>query len=250
MVKMDTLEIRVAPGNWGDARVSDIAQVLASAGETMAIFFPDWILPPIEVSRGISEPVTHFERGPSGEIRVELNVEGPYWAQFAFQFGHEMCHILCGYGDYPNPNKWFEETLCEGASLFVLGRMAEVWKTRAPYQNWKDYSAALREYRDNRIDEQRLPEGISLADVVREKEQSLRANPLQRLLNLSMATSILPLFEAAPGHWEAVRNLNAVRGDASCSFVQYLGNWLSSSADKHGAFIRQIAGSFGVSIDL
>src|SRR5450759_2591810 len=77
--------------------------------------------PPIEVSRGISEPVTHFERGPSGEIRVELNVEGPYWAQFAFQFGHEMCHVLCEYGDYPNPNKWFEETLCETASLFVLG---------------------------------------------------------------------------------------------------------------------------------
>jgi len=46
MVKMDTLEIRVAPGNWGDARVSDIAQVLASAGETLAIFFPDWTLSP------------------------------------------------------------------------------------------------------------------------------------------------------------------------------------------------------------
>ena len=46
MTQMGTLEIRVAPENWGDARVSDIAQVLASAGETLAIFFPDWTLSP------------------------------------------------------------------------------------------------------------------------------------------------------------------------------------------------------------
>lgn len=246
----DPLEIRVARENWGDARAEDITQVLRSAGETLAVLFPGKTLPPIEVSRSASKPVTLFQRGPSGEIRVELNVEGRHWAQFAFQFGHEMGHILCGHADHPNPNRWFEETVCEAASLFVLGRMADTWKTRAPYPHWKDYSAALRKYRDERIQDAELPEGASLAGVFSENEPSLRSDPRLRSLNLKMAAQILPLFEEAPEHWEAVGSLNAVRGDASRPFAQYLRDWSRSSPEEHRAFIVMIAGRFGVSIDV
>ncbi len=240
----------MASDDWGDARVSDITQVLASAGETLTIFFPTETVPPIEVSRSTSDPITLFQRGPSGEKRVKLNAEVPYWAQFAYQFGHELCHILCGYADYPNPNRWFEETVCEAASLFVLGRMADTWKDRAPYPNWNDYSAALRKYRDDRIEEERLPEGASLVDLFREKELSLRDDPYQRGLNTRMAVSILPLFEASPEHWEAIDCLNAIRGNVSRPFIQYLRDWLRSSPERHREFIREIGERFGVSIEL
>ena len=119
-------------------------------------------------------PITLFKRGPNGEIRVKLNVEGRRWAQFSFQFAHEMGHIVCGFEEYPNPNAWFEETLCEVASLFVLGRMAESWKDRPPYPHWKDYAAALRKYREERMEGSALPKGTSLADWFREREASLR----------------------------------------------------------------------------
>jgi len=241
--------IRVAREGWGDAEVGDIARVLESAGGSIAAFFPETKLPPIAVSRSSSDPITLFKRGPGGEIRVKLNVEGRQWAQFAFQFGHEMGHILCGYADYPNPNLWFEETLCETASLFVLGRMAEAWKTRAPYPNWKDYSAALRKYRDERVDKEKLPEGTTLADWFRANEAALRKEPTQRALNLKMAAALLPLFEEAPEHWEAVAGLNAIRGDAARPFAQHLRDWSRSSPEKHRAFILKIAGRFGVSLD-
>src|SRR5881392_2012716 len=84
------LVVRVAADGWGDAGVRDIAKVLESAGESLAAEFPGLKLPPIEVSRSLESPIALFERGPAGEIRVQLNVEDRRWAQFAFQFGHEM----------------------------------------------------------------------------------------------------------------------------------------------------------------
>src|SRR5947207_1422310 len=192
------LVVRVADDAWGDASVTDITTGLESAGESLAGCIPGLELPPIEVSRSKASPIVLFERGPAGEIRVRLNVEDRRWSQFAFQFGHEMGHIVCGYAEYPNPNKWFEETLCEAASLFVLGRMAETWRTRPPYPHWKDYAGSLRKYRDDRLSGAKLPDGKTLAAWFAEREASLRKDGTQRELNLKMATAILPLLEEAP----------------------------------------------------
>lgn len=245
----DGLEIRVAADGWGGAGPADIVQVLRSAGEALASQFPDRKFPPIEVSRSFTTPITLFKRGPAGELRVKLNVEGTYWSQFAFQFGHEMGHIVCGFEEYENPNLWFEETLCEAASLFVLGRMAESWKTRPPYPHWKDYAGSLRKYREDRIAKARLPEGTTLAAWFRGQEAALRKDAGQRDLNLTMAATLLPLFEEAPERWAAVSTLNSARGDASRSFARYLKDWSASSPEKHRDLIAKIAARFGVSLD-
>jgi hypothetical protein len=243
------LVVRVAADEWGDAAVADITKVLESAGASLAGCVPGLDLPPIEVSRSKTSPIVLFQRGPKGEIRVRLNVEDRQWAQFAFQFGHEMGHVVCGYADYPNPNKWFEETLCETASLFVLGRMAETWTTRPPYPNWKDYAPSLRTYRDERAAKAKLPEGATLAAWFLPKEPSLRKDATQRALNLTMAAAILPLFEEAPERWAAVRTLNAVHGDASRSFADYLRDWSRSTPEPQRPIIAKIAERFGVAID-
>lgn len=245
----EPLTVRVAAEGWGDAGPADITKVLRSAGEALSEFFPERKFPPIEVSRSKTSPITLFQRGPAGELRVKLNVEDRRWAQFAFQFGHEMGHIVCGFEEYPNPNNWFEETLCEAASLFVLGRMAESWNTKPPYANWKDYAKSLKQYRDERMEKAKLPEKTTLAEWFRTREESLRKDGTQRDLNLAMAAAILPLFEEAPERWGAVATLNAVRGDATRSFPQYLRDWSRSSPEKHRDVIGKIAGRFGVSLD-
>ena len=245
----EPLVLRVASDGWGGAGAADVAKVLQSAGEALAQYFPDRKFPTIEVSRSRTTPITLFQRGPGGEIRVKLNVEGPYWAQFAFQFAHEMGHIVCNFEEYPNPNQWFEETICEVASLFVLGRMAESWKTRPPYPNWKDYAGALRTYRDDRLEKAKLPEGATLADFFRAQEAALRKDPGLRETNLRMAAAILPLFEEAPERWAAVAALNAVRGDGARTFARYLRDWSASCPEKHREVIAKIAARFGVPID-
>jgi len=241
--------IRVSSEGWGDAGAADIAQVLTSAAETLGERFPGKVLPSIEVSRSTKDPITLFERGPKGELRVKLNVEGRHWAQFAFQFAHELGHIHSGFAEYPNPNLWFEETICETASLYVLGRMAETWKTRPPFPNWKEYAESLRKYRETRLEKCKLPEKTSFAEWFKGKEPSLRSDPRQRELNLLMASFVVPLFEEAPEHWEAIGALNAVHGDRTRTFATYLRDWSRSTVEGHRGFIRKIADRFGVSLE-
>ena len=113
--------------------------MLDSAGRELGQFFPDYKIEPIVVTRGHSGPITLFHRNDRGEIVVRLDTEKTYWSQYAYQFAHEFCHVLCGFKPGYEGNKWFEETLCETASLYVMRGMSRTWKTSPPYANWKDY---------------------------------------------------------------------------------------------------------------
>jgi hypothetical protein len=239
-------ELRVTEGGGGDASTRDIAAVLRSAAEAFAPALEGVEAPVIEVSRGREGPITLYARGPKGEFRVRLDVEGALWARFAFQFAHEYAHVLAGALEYRNPNAWFEEALCEAASLFALGRMAEAWATEPPYPNWKDYAKALGDYRLERLAKAGLPEGETLPAWFRREEASLRADAVQREKNLRAAAALLPLLEKAPGHWAALRHLNAVRDDPARSFRKHLDDWSRSAPERHRPFIRDVASLFGV----
>lgn len=128
-----------APKAPWQASLQDVEKVLYSAAGELWVFFPDRSLKPILVEPK-GGPITLYKRGPNGEFRVRLATGKTYWSQYAFQFAHEFCHVLCNYREDGRGNKWFEEALCEVASLFALGRMAETWKTAPPYPNWKSYA--------------------------------------------------------------------------------------------------------------
>ena len=80
------LQFRIAAEGWGAAPTSNIESVLRSASDELLPRFPGLELPVIEVSRSEKDPITLYQRGPAGEIRVKLAVEGYLWARFAFQF--------------------------------------------------------------------------------------------------------------------------------------------------------------------
>jgi len=178
--KRDALTIRVAQGGWGDASVENIEQVLRSAAEQIHRFCP--VTPkPILVEHGSGSPIVFYRKGPNGETLVKLNVTGRYWAQFAYQFAHEFCHICCGYQNNQgrtNLNQWFEESLCETASLFAIRRMAVAWKTNPPYPNWRDFAKHLDSYAANLLEapERKLPPGTTFASWFALNESKLREN--------------------------------------------------------------------------
>ncbi|HZE97416.1 MAG TPA: hypothetical protein VE981_10350 [Planctomycetota bacterium] len=245
------LDLRVAADGWGEARTADIQALLRSAADELLLRFPGFPLPVIDVSRSMAGPITLYKRGPDGEVQVKLDVEGMLWARFSFQFAHELCHVVCGAEEYANPNQWFEESVCETSSLFVLGRMSETWKTRAPYRNWTEYGPELKKYRDERIEKEGepLPEGVPFDEWFRGREAALRADPHLRKANLTIAAALLPLFEEAPGHWEALRWLNTVHGHKDRTFSRYLGDWSRSAPENHRDFIRRLAKRLGATVD-
>ncbi len=139
---------RVEPEGF-NASQRDIKALLDSAACTLWRYFPTAKIEPFVITRGHEGPITLFRRNDRGEIVVRLDTGNTYWSQYSYQFGHEFCHILCGFRADAPGNKWFEETLCETASLFVLRAMARSWQHEPPYPNWRDYRDSLRQYADN-----------------------------------------------------------------------------------------------------
>jgi len=234
-----------------EAREADIRAVLDSVIRELWRFFPDYQLEPMVVTRGYKNPITLYERNDQGEIVIRLNTRRAYWCQYAYQFAHELCHVLCGFDkDWPG-NKWFEETLCETASLFVLRAMARTWKDRPPYPNWRNYRDALRDYADDVIRKRQYLLEIykrGLPAFYRAHERRLRSNPCDRELNGAMAVVLLELLERQPEHWEAVRWLNSAPSPPGETFQQYLQRWYDAVPARHKPFVVQVARLYGMRI--
>lgn len=241
--KKRSIAIDVAPGNWGRADVRDIAQVLESAA--------DELLAHVGSSRGeisirviprSGPPRVLYERGVDGQYVIQLSARDERWFQYVFQFSHELCHVLSnfdhkeaiGQAKVDEGNQWFEEALCETASLFTLRRLAAAWETHPPAPNWADHASLLSAYAAHLMGQahRQLPAGQSLRDWYAHNDSSLRASPYQREKNELVAASLLPLFEARPELWRSVAYLNPVRASAGKAFAHYVADWQAASPDK------------------
>jgi hypothetical protein len=241
------LDIRpAAEATWGGP-IQDVDKVLHSAAEALWLHFPERTLKPILVEPK-GGPIVLLRRGPNGEYLVRLNTGNRLWAQHAYQFAHEFGHILANYDEHERCNKWFEESICETASLFALRRMSETWKVRPPYPNWREYSPDLAKYADRRIRSAQLPPSKTLAQWYRENEAMLQQEPCLRDKNTVVAVALLPLFEKQPESWEAITWLNDGTSHSTRTFARYLGDWHAHVPGKHRPIVRQIAREFGMEI--
>jgi len=75
--------------------------------------------------------------------------------QLAYQFGHELGHVLDNSWDSDSkprsPCQWLEEDLAEAFSLRGLGKLADSWEQQ-PVFNDAPYAYAIRQYRRNVIE--------------------------------------------------------------------------------------------------
>jgi len=243
----DVIIVRIVDDGWGEANPETVERLLDHTARHFLQHFPDRLVGVVEI-KPKGGPIVLFRRGPAGEYRVRLNTGDRYWSQYVFQFSHELCHILTNYDDDPHGNDWFEEALCELASLYVLRQMGEVWKTDAPYPHWKAYAAHLTTYAQQRIDKASMDERVTLAQWYRQHEKTLRRFATRRSLNNVVAVELLPLFESQPESWEAVTWLNAAEVDHPQTFREYLRDWHDHAPPRHRLFIRKIAAKFGVSL--
>lgn len=240
-------EIRLEKIAEWQASTRDVQKVLDSAAAQLCRHFPERDFAPILVEPK-GGPITLYARGPAGEYRVRLNTGGLFWSQYAYQFAHEMCHILCNCRPGDSANKWFEESLCELASIYTLRAMGKAWRTDPPYPNWRDYAPKLDSYAQNLITAGRLPRNTSLAEFIKENLESLRKDSNQRDKNRIVAVALLPLFEKEPERWEAVQYLNAADTSPPRSFELYVSDWRAQAPAKHKPFVTALAREMGVEL--
>ncbi|MBT5715480.1 MAG: hypothetical protein HOI70_01055 [Opitutae bacterium] len=221
-------EIEIKPNIWGGASTRDIQKILNSAARQLWPHAHQNRLAPIKVERSRTGPIVLYRRGENGEYLMRLDSEKSYWSQYAFQFAHEFTHILCGYKNGDRSNLWFEETLCETASLFTLRRMTKEWRTKPPYPNWKSYGQEFAKYAQNRMKKYPWPKNQSLGVWFKEAKHNLVKEPANRGRNVRLASKLLPLFEEKPSRWGACAFINIKKSNKKRSFSTYLDDWKKS----------------------
>jgi len=231
-----------------EASEKDVAKVCLSAGAELQKWAPGLPFENVVVVKGDQGPITLFQRNDRKEIVVRLDTRKTFWSQYAYQFAHELGHIHCGFRDGPRENLWFEESVCETASVFCLRAMAVTWKTAPPYPHWASYAPSLRSYADDVVAKRTYKaeaEQKGLPKFYRDHAAEFRANPTDRELNGAVALFLLKYLEEKPTRWAAFRWLNATARPKDASFQDYLKRWEQNTPTEHKDSVRGIQKLFG-----
>ncbi|WP_194722148.1 hypothetical protein [Noviherbaspirillum malthae] len=244
-----SLLIRVAPGDWGNANPAEIEALLNSVGNEMLKHFPGSQVPPIIVSPSRNGPLVMYQKGPSNEYQVLLAAKDTHWAEYVYEFSHELLHILAGY-DLRAPTRtarhqWFEEMLCETASLYMLKRYALSWDVLAPRTEWKGYTAELQRFTNRAFSEKhrRLPVNVTFEDWYQENGQSLATKPYLREKNELVAMMFLPLLEQIQD-WRAIGYLNLDNREGDPTLQDYLARWYRKTPVAQRQLVKNTFGVF------
>jgi hypothetical protein len=240
------MKILVTPGDWGAAQPAVIEVLLLNVASQLNKNLREPFLETIKIEHvPPSEPpravYRHSKKDP---FTIRLSARDTYWAQFAFQFSHEFCHLLSGFEELKNnPNNWFHEAICDLASVFTLRRMAVEWLMHPPYSHWDTFAPHLLAYATQYASrpEAQLPAGTTLASWMIKHEEELRKNPVQRDLNSVVAFALLPAFESEPGGWNSIRRFPT----STESLEKYLKQWHANALDSDKNFVARVASQLG-----
>lgn len=181
----------------------------------------------------------------SGDVfNVYLKSYGDDWRRYVSVYGHELCHVLDANSRTPRNYRWFEEALCQVASLYALRTLSERWAvSESGYK--RAYAPKLREYLDFLLqrEESELPKGHSLASWYSTNGGGLRNRWEDYSRNDVIARELYPFFMAYPGSWDSLTWLREA-GDAR-ELSEYFARWQFVAPPRHRRFIRVLAGEFG-----
>ena len=264
MNKWNELPIQIE-GNWGASQAADVQAVLKSCllAVTTRLALNDNLAP--SSLRVIGEPERGYpmiwarDTEDQSATTILCSIDHQ-WAQLAYQFGHELGHIICNSSRAPaakieGPSHWLEEALVEAFSVNNLVWMAEDWAAKPPYPNWASYSPNLSNYAKERIDQCRATEHANLFECKPSLWFESQAEHLNNATTLTV--NILPivpwLVDEFSSDRELLSNLVALntwpeRG--RCSLSDYIDKWRTSCLEMRiaDALPNMIGNKLGLTI--
>lgn len=238
-----TVEVRVSDADWGDADPARVMVVLEDTARELQGLFPDGEPLKVLVSPTSRAPMVLFERTPQGERHVLLRARGNNWAHYAYEFAHELGHILTNYDRHARhphaaQHQWFEEAVCEMLSVYALRRLA----ARSP----DDQGAPYAGFADRMLGEphRRAARGIDLAAWLQENEDALRADPYQRSRNELVTMQLLEIF-GRESRLRALAYLNLSDAPATATFRAYLEEWHAHTPASLQPAVHEVLAAFG-----
>ena len=195
-----------------DTNCSRGAIVLNQALTICQTIFPQTLLP----SRAA---VFYAPNGPMSFKQnsiITLKTESRYPVQMFYQFAHELCH-LCTPDPVPEKFEFFEESLCELASLALLSEAARHPELNPLFCDNVTANDAFSSYLGT---VKREPQPSGTAAFLTEHLEALQKDRYLRPLNAALAFALLPLFQQDISAWHLLSYLN--RMNASLDFPDAL----------------------------
>ncbi|OWW21952.1 hypothetical protein [Noviherbaspirillum denitrificans] len=236
--------IRVVDGPWGDAAPWQIEMLLNAITDEMLQHFPGRSVHPIVVAHSNGGPAVLYQKGPGNEYQVMLSAKGQNWAEYVYEFSHELVHILANYEHHAAPgqerHQWFEEMLCETVSLYMLKHFSLTWNAAPPLPETSEYAPALQAFTRRALSDRhrKLPAGMSFEQWFSNAAPRLVSSPYLRQENELVASLFLPLVEQN-NDWRAVAYLNAGDLPKESSFREFLAQWFRSTPRHLRGFVEQ-----------
>ena len=216
--------LAVVNGDWGATDLRAVHAVLKSAYDVLSEAFGHRPDAPVRVYPWNGDhALTVHDRRP---YEIFLAARDRYWCQYVYQFSHELCHVMTRFDLCKgHRHKWFEESLCELASLFVLHRLAQVW-TERPFP---DIPGAAEFAPHHRTYANKVAEGydrpVALPEWLTENVEAMQSNPCNRGFNGVVAVALLDGFLEDPSSWPECAWLNRWDAKADETFHDHLDSW-------------------------
>jgi hypothetical protein len=118
-------------------------------------------------------PAIWLHDKPAQTAWIIVDIGARAWCQLAYQFGHELGHVLCNsWGPEAKPAppcQWLEEAMVDAFSIRGLGLLADSWEANPPFTADAPYAEAIRRYRADLIEKYRAaaPPGPDIAACFR-----------------------------------------------------------------------------------
>jgi hypothetical protein len=222
--------ICISPDNWGNADPHNVLAVFESVVDEFhkVIDQKNYSTKKLFIRNTVEHPdkpqcPIYYKNETHDDIYI--HTQDMYWCQYAYQFAHEFCHHLIQFTQQ-NPDKfgWLEETLCELASLFIMLKMAEAWKTHPPYPNWSSYSPSIADYVNKHSDKRQTTEE-SFDVWYQSKLNQLYAQRYDRKNNFEIAYRLLKVFNEEPRIWNSIFEFKNISFSDTTSVTEFLSTW-------------------------
>lgn len=235
-------------GNWGGSLpasallvVTRMRDVCLSAVDLVSDRQPDKICVDDHSS---GPPAIWLHDDQTRTARVIVDIGGRAWCQLAYQFGHELGHVLCNSWE-PSakpqpPSQWIEELLVEAFSIRGLGLLATSWEQSPPFAGDNGYAAAIRQYRQHVIDNyaKAVDQALyaNIGDWLRKSRSGLEMRGVG--LNPKEGPAILAILAELEKDEACVADLGALNRWPSRTAVpieEYLTLWEASCSELHAS---------------
>jgi hypothetical protein len=174
---------------------------------------------------------------------IVVDIDTRDWCKLAYQFGHELGHVLCNSWQRQAkprlPSQWLEESLVEAFSIRGLGLLADDWARHPPFPHDAAFAGAIRKYRQDLIERYRKPAGapaaIDMCAWLRRNRDSLDHTNGVGLIEGPEILQILAEYESDAACVEDLGPVNRWPARSGVPLEEYLALWRASCAEVQAA---------------